>query len=149
VVRRKEKELTKLAKTKISSLSNDRLLELLSSASVEASALRIGISESAGRKVILFIEPLLALLKHPDYLVRATAVKALGGSETAGDSRVLARITDLLESDSEYIVRGFAAKILGQTRSAEAKTVLENRLALEKSDIVVKMIKKSLRAMER
>jgi len=148
-VRRKQDVLSDAAKKRVQSISDAELTILLSStANADIDLLRIAISVAATRDDSVLLSPLLALLDHIDYLVRATTLKALGGAKFGKDGSALEAVSKLLNSDPEYLVRGFAAKYLGQTKDPGMRKVLKDRLKVETNEVVVKMIKKSLSALE-
>ncbi len=120
----------------ISSLSNEQIALLFSEHSEDKEALRLAIPEVLKREKA---DLLPLALKNADYKIRIDTLKAISFLEKKSRELLTPEVINSL-SDTEFLVRGFAVKVLAQIKTTEAIAALEARQAVEKNQIVLKVL---------
>jgi HEAT repeat protein len=90
------------------------------------------------------IKRIIGYTKHPDYLIRINAVKALSTDQLKSLPESETVLIDRLLNDDYWLVRAFAAKGLGKIRTQPAMDALNKQLAVEEDEKVKKHINKAI-----
>ena len=101
------------------------------------------VTESAKKHDAEGARELLAYSKHPDYLIRIRAIKALSEDFYRGDDSAYAALVTALDDDY-WLVRAFAARGLGKDDRQEVQGALTRRLKVEDNERVVRHLQKAL-----
>ena len=90
------------------------------------------------------IKRIVGYTRHPDYLVRINAVKALSTDQLKLAPESEKTLIDRLMNDDFWLVRSFSARGLGKIGSPAAIDALKKQLEVEDDEKVQKQINKSL-----
>lgn len=90
------------------------------------------------------IKRIVGYTKHPDYLIRINAVKALSTDQLKSLPESETVLIDRLLNDDFWLVRSFSAKGLGKIRTPAAMDALNKQLAVEEDEKVKKHIEKAI-----
>ncbi|MBP9838496.1 MAG: serine/threonine protein kinase [Proteobacteria bacterium] len=133
----------------VNSLSDAELLWLCSSSndavdevSIMQSA-RIALAETVKRNNQHTLQILSELAQNNNYKVRIDFLKNLLTLPAELKAKITPKAVGLL-SDSEFLVRGFAVKVLSTMKTKEVYQALNDRLLLEKNQVVLKVLNDSL-----
>ena len=105
------------------------------------------IAEAGTRDVPQVRQALLTLIKHDEFSVRISSVKALAQPVHTKETTVLRALERAL-GDKDYLVRGFAARALGNVGDRQSRNALANQLKQEKNAVVIQVLKSSLAELQ-
>ncbi|MCB0325211.1 MAG: HEAT repeat domain-containing protein, partial [Bdellovibrionales bacterium] len=121
--------------------------KVLASDQYDRASLEVAIAAAGKRESTVLTGPLLTQLTNPQFGVRVAVLKAISGSKRLKEPGMVDALVDRL-GDQDNLVRGFAAKVLAEAGGARAKEALSKQLAVEKNEVVRRVLEQCLARMQ-
>ena len=130
-------------KAEAAKLSNQFLLQGLFLPDLDINSLISLLNEASAREQVELLPAIVSQISHNNYVVRVNALKAFMKPRYLSQ-RITEQAAIKALQDKDVVVRGFAVKVLAEIKSAVVREALQSQLAVEKSEVVIKVLRQSL-----